>query len=113
MQYDDGTYLANIVSKSAVSEKTEVTSETSKPVSVQNEDLKETEISQQIKSPPSETQDTYIASPVPLTTLKDGDRVMFSEHIGTKFALKTKGCVDKSKELIAYIRDLDKSSKYY
>lgn len=121
-QYEDnkGTFLVEIIEKQENNAKGgnssdhEIPVEIPKPVSTPNEKVKDED-----EKPPettiskTESSKAYIVNPVPLNKLKDGDKVMFVERVDKRFALKTKECVNKSKELIAYIRELDKSGNYF
>ncbi|XP_057652384.1 uncharacterized protein LOC130891580 isoform X2 [Diorhabda carinulata] len=52
----------------------------------------------------------YVDLPKPLLKLKNNDKVMLLDMVGNKFAVKTKECAQKSKELLEYIKTIDKSS---
>lgn len=75
--------------------------------------IKETEKIPQKKVAQVEIPKIYCVTPEPLSSLKDGDEIMFVGKIGNMFALKTKECINKNKELICYIKELDKSGKLY
>lgn len=100
--------------KSGSSSNFETLTETPKPHSKPDEEVKEeVEKQPEPKIAETETSKVYILNPEPLAKLKEGDKVMFVERINNRFVLKTKECVDKSKELVAYIRELDKSGNLF
>lgn len=115
LQYDDGTIIGHCTTTHGSQEiKAVMTKQSDKEIFEPNltEDNQcEIKKNADKKISQPEMSKVYFPSLVPLAVLSEGDKVMFVEKVGNRFALKTKDCVTKSKELIAYIRELDKSGK--
>lgn len=126
LQYDDGTLLVDVQFEENKYNKeatelpresqtlTEKVTEVNKPCQTQQLEKINTETvnTQAEKKTEPETSITFHMNSEKLISLKDGDKVMFVDRLGNKLAVKTKECVDKSKEIIAYIRELNKSGKF-
>ncbi|XP_072388051.1 uncharacterized protein [Diabrotica undecimpunctata] len=52
----------------------------------------------------------YFEVPKPINTLKDGDQVKIIDQFNNQLVLKTKECFGKSKEIVEYIKNLDKDT---
>ncbi|CAG9834527.1 unnamed protein product [Diabrotica balteata] len=52
----------------------------------------------------------YFELPKPINTLKDGDQVKIIDQFNNQLVVKTKECFAKSKEIVEYIKNLDKDT---
>ncbi|KAG5876468.1 hypothetical protein JTB14_010157 [Gonioctena quinquepunctata] len=130
-KYQDGTYIAEVEEAIPKQTKEAEKKDAEKPVRVEKpiEKVKVVEESKPVeeKKPetPKKVEDTrkeepveqkkveaksYFGVPEPMSTLKNGDKVMLIDLEGNRFGVKTREAVNKSKELIEYIKKLDKSN---
>ncbi|CAG9860756.1 unnamed protein product [Phyllotreta striolata] len=110
-QFQDGTYCVDIEPPS-----NQPASDISPKPAKQVEELKqparkeveEKRVEQEVQKPIVQEKH-YFDVPASLAELKDGDKVMLIDLIDNKFAVRTKECAQKNKEILEYIKNLDKS----
>lgn len=126
-QYDDDTCVVDIVQQSRVEDEKKETPKTESPPAArepakqQQEVVKEPAKQQKPVKEPAKQQEPveetsvkekhYFTIPEPLTEIQNGDKVLLSDLVGNKFAVKTKECASKSKEILEYIKSLNKCGK--
>ncbi|CAH1111312.1 unnamed protein product [Psylliodes chrysocephalus] len=113
-KYDDDTCVVDIVQQSRVEDEKKETPKTESPPAArepakqQQEVVKEPAKQQEPVEETSVKEKHYFTIPEPLTEIQNGDKVLLSDLVGNKFAVKTKECASKSKEILEYIKSLNK-----